>query len=267
MSVHYRLMVTAALVMGLQAAHAASVNGVTISDDDIVRAVQAAGVPDTPQARAAIKQQLIARELFRQEADKDKALEKRPDVQASLREARNQILMQAWLKERIKPEPVTEPQVRARYDAIVATLGEKEYKARLIEVADDAAANATLARIKAGEDFGKVAQAVSLSLSRASGGAMDWISFKVPAQEGHTQNLPLPIAQAISTLPAGAITPAPVVWNERRYLVKVEEVRATQVPTFEAARTGIQQALQAQALEKATVAMVTQLLTKARITQ
>ncbi|TXH99116.1 MAG: peptidyl-prolyl cis-trans isomerase [Rhizobium sp.] len=263
----------AALLLGLQAVYgataaaAASVNGVTISDADITAATRSAGMPDTPSAREAIKQQLIARELFRQEASKDKALEARADVQAQLRDARNQILMQAWLKDHIKPEPVTEAQVRARYDAIVATLGEREYKARVIEVADDAAANAALARIKAGEDFARVAQAVSLSPSRSSGGALEWISFKVPAQDGHTQSLPLPLAQAVSSLPAGAVSPAPIAWNERRYLVKVDAVRATQVPAYDVARPGIQQALQAQALEKATIAMVTQLLLKAKITQ
>lgn len=263
----------AALLLGLQAVYgataaaAASVNGVTISDADITAATRSAGMPDTPSAREAIKQQLIARELFRQEASKDKALESRADVQAQLRDARNQILMQAWLKDHIKPEPVTEAQVRARYDAIVATLGEREYKARVIEVADDAAANAALARIKAGEDFARVAQAVSLSPSRSSGGALEWISFKVPAQDGHTQRLPLPLAQAVSSLPAGAVSPAPIAWNERRYLVKVDAVRATQVPAYDVARPGIQQALQAQALEKATIAMVTQLLLKAKITQ
>jgi len=265
-----RLAAASLLVLGLHAgpaAHAASVNGVTISEDAIAQATQAAGLPDTPQAREAMKQQLIARELFRQEANKDKALEKRPEVQALLQEARNQVLTQAWLKDRIKPEPVTDAQVRARYDAIVASLGAMEYKTRVIELADDAAAAKALARIKAGEDFGKVAQDVSLAPTRTSGGALDWISFKVPAQEGRTQSLPLPIAEAISTLPAGAVSPVPVAWNERRYLVKVDALRPTQVPPYDAAAPGIRQALQAQALERATVALVTSLLTKAKITQ
>lgn len=262
-----RAVLGAVMAIGLQGAHAATVNGVAIPDSAIAQAVQAAGLPDSPAAREAIKQQLIARELFRQEAAKDKALEQRPEVQALLREARQQILTQAWLKDRIKPAPVTDAEVRARYDAIVATLGDKEYKARVIEVADDAAANAVLGRIKAGEDFAKIAQDVSLAPSKAAGGAMDWVSFKVPAQEGKTQTLPLPIAQAVSMLPPGAVSPSPVVLGERRYVVKVDAVRPTQVPSFDTAAPGIRQALQAQALERATVALVTGLLAKARITQ
>lgn len=255
------------VALGLQAAHGATVNGVTITDASITEATRAAGLPDTPQAREVIKQQLIARELFRQEAGKDKALASRADVQALLREARSQVLTQAWLKDQIQPEPVTDAQVRERYDAIVATLGDKEFKARVIEVGDDTAANGALARIKAGGDFAAVAQAVSLAPSKTSGGALDWISFRVPAQEGHTQNLPLPIAQALSSLPAGTVSPAPIVWNERRYLIKVEAVRPTQVPPFDTAAPGIRQALRAQALERATLALVTRLLAKAKITQ
>ncbi|QYY31142.1 peptidylprolyl isomerase [Cupriavidus pinatubonensis] len=266
-----RLIVTIALAFGLQAglsvAHAASVNGVAIPDSQVTATLQQSRLADTPQARSAITQQLIARELFRQEATKDKSLESRPDVQQAIRDARTAILTQAWLKERIKPAPVTEVDVKARYDAIVATLGDKEYKARLIQLGDEAGARAALARIKGGEDFAKVAEAVSLAPSKASGGQMDWISFKVPVQEGKTQNLPLPIAQALAALPAGAVTATPIAWNNHYYLMKLDEVRPTQVPTFEQTKPGIQQALQAQALERATTALVTQLLAKAKVSQ
>lgn len=263
----HRVVLGAVIALGLQSAHGATVNGVAIPDNAIADTVRATGLPDTPAAREAIKQQLIARELFRQEAAKDKTLEQRAEVQTLLHDARNQILTQAWLKDHIKPAPVTDAEVRARYDAIVATLGDKEYKARVIELADDAAANAALARIKAGEDFAKIAQDISLAPSKTAGGAMDWTSFKVPVQEGKTQNLPLAIAQAIASLPPGAITPAPVAVGDRRYLVKVDTVRPTQVPSFDTAAPGIRQALQAQALERATLALVTNLLSKAKITQ
>lgn len=262
-----RLIAATALALGMHVVHAASVNGVAITDAQITQVLQQSGLPDTPQARNAIKQQLIARELFRQEALRDKGLESRPDVQQALRDAKVQVLTQAWLKDHIKPPPVTDAQVRERYARIVASLGEKEYKARLIEVADPAAADAALTRIKSGEDFAKVAQAVSLAPSKASGGAMDWVSFKLPLQEGQTQNLPLPIAQAIVSLPTGAVSAEPVAWNNRSFLVKLDEARPTQVPAYDTVKPGIQQALQAQALERATAALVTQLLAKAKITQ
>lgn len=270
MQTRIRTLVASAVLLGAHAApaaHAASVNGVGITDEQVSQAMQQARLPDTPQARNVVRQQLIAQELFSQQAAEDKSLEARADVQHALRQARAQILTQAWLKDRIKPEPVTEAQVRERYDAIVSTLGEKEYKARLIEVADGVAAAAALARIKGGEDFGKVARDVSLAPSKASGGAMEWISFRLPAQEGRTRNVPLPIAEAIATLPAGAVSGAPVVWNQHSFVIKVDEVRPTQVPAYDEARPGIEHLLQVQALERATAALVVQLLGNAKIVQ
>jgi parvulin-like peptidyl-prolyl isomerase len=262
-------LITTVMAFSLQAylpdADAASVNGVTIPESQVTTALQQAHLADTPQARSAITEQLVARELFRQEAAKDKSLESRADVQQLIRDARSAILTQAWLKDHIKPAPVTDADIRARYDAIVASLGDREYKARVIQIADEGAANAALARIRGGEDFAKVAQEVSLGPSKTAGGAMDWISFKVPAQEGLTQGLPLPLAQAIAALPAGAVSAAPIAVDNRFFLLKVDEVRATQVPSFDEVKPGIQQALQAQALQRATAALVTQLLAKARI--
>lgn len=267
MPIRIRTLIASALMLSVHGAHGATVNGVAISEEQVSQAMAQARLPDSPQARAAVRQQLIAQELIRQEAARDKTLETRGDVQQALREARTQILTQAWLKDRIEPEPVTEAQVRERYDAIVGSLGEKEYKARLIEVADNASAAAALARIAGGEDFGKVARDVSLAPTKASGGAMDWVSFPVPPREGRTQNLPLPLAEAIASLPAGAATTAPIAWNNRSYLLRVDEVRTTQVPTYDQARPAIEQVLRAQALERATAALVVELLGKARITQ
>lgn len=272
----HRLLITTALAFGLHGVHAqgvagvgpaATVNGVAISQQQVQQSLQQAKLPDTQAARDTVRQQLIARELFRQEAAKDKALEARPDVQQALRDAKTAILTQAWLKDRIKAAPVTDAQVKERYDTIVASLGDKEYKARLIQVADEAGAQVALARVKGGEDFAKVAQQVSLAPSKTNGGEMDWVSFKVPVQEGKTQNLPLPIAQTLAALPAGGVSAAPIAWDKRYYLIKVDEVRPTQVPAFDTVKPGIQQALQAQALERATTALVTQLLAKAKISQ
>lgn len=210
---------------------------------------------------------MIARELFRQEAAKDEGLEARPEVQQALREAHTDILIQAWLKDHIKPATVTDEQVRAYYDTFVASLGDKEFQGRVIEVADDAGANAALARIRGGEEFGKVAHDVSLPPYNVIGGVTGWITFKVPAQEGQTGNLPLPVAQALSTLPPGAVSATAIAWNNRRFLVKVEEVRPTEVPPFEPIKASTRQFLQTQELRRATAALVSQLLGKAKVIQ
>jgi parvulin-like peptidyl-prolyl isomerase len=175
--------------------------------------------------------------------------------------------VQIYLREAIKPNSVTETQVKARYDAIVASLGENEYKTRLILVADEATGQSVLTQLKAGADFAKLARQFSKAPSAAKGGELDWVSFKLPLAEGATQGYPLAIADAIVKLPAGAVSAAPIVVGNQRYVIKVDEVRPTVVPKFEAVKPSLQAALERQELERATAHLVAGLIKNAKINQ
>lgn len=246
--------------------HAVSVNGTPIPETAVMLALEQAELPDTSKTRDAVTQQLITQELFRQEALKDRALNAQPEVQRALNEARANLLTRAWLQAHLKPEPVTEAQVKARYEAIVADLGEKDYKPRVIAVADQAAVNSVLTRLKGGEDFAKVAQTDSLAANKDGGGAMDWVNLKTPVQEGKTGGLPFPLAQALVALPSGGVS-APVVWNDRYFVMKLDDVRLTKVPPFDAVKPRLREALEAQAVGQAEEALAKQLRVKAKITQ
>lgn len=113
--------------------------------------------------------------------------------------------MQLYLKDNVKPEPITDAQVKARYDEIVASLGKDEYKPRLIVVRDAATAATVLAELKVGKPFDGLARQYSIAPSRDVGGELLWISFKTPVEEGKTSGLPVAIiAQTLAKLPAGA---------------------------------------------------------------
>jgi len=243
---------------------AASVNGVPIPMarfDEALRLSIAQGKADTPELRAAIRNQLIALEVFRQEAVK-RGWQNDPQVL----EARDSAMIQRYLKDAVRPEPVAEAAVRTRYESIVASLGEREFHFRLIAVADETKARELLAVLKAGQaDFAALARQHSLLPSRDKGGEMDWISFKTPAEEGHTQALPLPLANAVAALPAGALTAAPISWQGRWYLIRMDEVRPTHIPTYDEVKAALRRALEAQALEKATAELVVRLLANAKI--
>ncbi|MGN6805086.1 MAG: peptidyl-prolyl cis-trans isomerase, partial [Trinickia sp.] len=111
----------------LPAGAIARVNGVTIPASDLDAAVRASRQPDTPALRTSLKNQLIARELFRQAAQKQH-YDAHADVQAIVEQTKTTAMMQAYLKDVVKPAPVTDDEVKSKYDAIVATLGENEYK-------------------------------------------------------------------------------------------------------------------------------------------
>ena len=245
----------------------AKVNNVAITEAQMLRAIQQSALPDSPALRQALKGQLVSRELFRQQAAKNHAYENNPEVKLAMQEAKDAAILQVYLRDVIKPAPVTEQLVRAQFDAIVASLGDKEYKASLIQVGDAASAASALAQLKAGADFAGLARQVSQAQNKVRGGELDWISFKLPAQEGHTQNLPLPVAQAVSQLPPGGLTPAPVLWNNAYYLIKLDQVRPTQVPKYDDVKVVLRQQQEASALEKATIAVVLALVKQAKIEQ
>lgn len=241
---------------GLPPGVIATVNGTPITQEQLDRVIAQSGVQANPQIAQALKQQLIARELFRQQAAKNPAYEKLPVVKQAMQEAHDAAITQVWLKDNIKPAPVTDEQVKARYDAIVASLGDKEYKAHVIQLGDDVTAAQVLAQLKQGGDFAKLAQQYSTAPNKVRGGDMDWVSFKVPAEEGKTQNLPLPLAREIAALAVGATSTAPVEVGSQRYLVKVDAARPTQVPAYDVVKPAIRQALETAELERVTVQVV-----------
>lgn len=238
----------------LPAGAAAVVNGVTLPQgqlDEAVRTVTAkTGQPDTPQLRQMLRSGLVAREVLRQSAEKAH-YDRKPEVQQAPADAKVGTEIQLYLKDNIHPEAVTDDQVKARYDAIVASLGKDEYKPRIITVADEATAKQALGKLKSGQPFDAIAKEYSMAPSKANGGELPWVSFPVPVTEGHTQGLPPVLAQTIAKLPVDGMTPQPVQVGNVWLIVKLEAKRATQIPAFDQAKDAMRQQLQALALQKA----------------
>ena len=109
-----------------------------------------------------------------------------------------------------------------------------EYKVSDIAVATETEAQAALARIKKGESFDKVARSVSLAPNKVQGGAVGWV------QAGQT--LPQ-IAQVLTTLNKGQVSPAPIQMPQGWYLIKLEDKKSSKPPTFEQAKVAIRNGL------------------------
>ncbi|WP_374692762.1 peptidyl-prolyl cis-trans isomerase [Burkholderia sp. SCN-KJ] len=248
----------------------ATVNGTPVTNAEVDVVLQASRQPDTPQLRQAIKNQLIARVLIQQAAGKA-SYGSRPEVQAAMQLAKSTAKTQLFVRDNVKPEPVADAQVKARYDEIVASFGKDEVKPRIIVTKDPATAATVLAGLKAGQSFDALARQYSQAPTAATGGELPWVSFKTPVTDGNTQGLPLAVAQAITQLPAGGVAPQSIALvndvNGARAIVKVDAKRPTQVPSFDAAKATIQQQLQALALEKATANFVGGLIKNATIQQ
>jgi parvulin-like peptidyl-prolyl isomerase len=244
----------------------AEVNHVAISQDQLDQAVRASGAPDTPQLRQALKNQLIARELFRQVA-LQAHYDTHADVQAAVAQAQATAMMQAYLRDNVKPDPVTDDQIKAQYDAIIGTLGPNEFKPSVIVVDDADTAQKVVDALKKGGDFAALAKQYSKGPDAAQGGALNWISFKLPLVEGHTQNWPLPLADALTKLPQGGVSAAPIAVDGKFYLLRMDQERPTQIPQFDAIKPVLRRQLEQVALEKATAQVVLNLMKTAQIRQ
>lgn len=255
----------------LPAGAVAVVNGVAIPTsllDDAVRRVSANGAqqPDTPQLRQMLTSGLIAREVLRQGAEQAH-YDQKPEVKQAPAQAKIDTEVRLYLADHVHPDAVTDAQVRSRYDALVASLGKDEFKARIITVGDEATARKVLAQVKAGEPFDALAKAYSVAATGAQGGEMPWMSFPVPAAEGKTQGLPLPIARTIAQLPAGGITPQPVQIGNAWVIVKLDAKRPTQIPPFEQVKDTVKAQLEVLALQKAAAAFTAAQIRGATIQQ
>lgn len=150
-----------AVLTPAQAADAplAVVNGVSIASGLMERSVQAnvaQGQKDTPELRAALKQEFIARELMTQEAQK-RGLEKLPSTQDALLGLRQNLLIDVLMNDEFTKHPITDADLKAEYERQVKALkagGDlQQFQIYSIVLASEADARAVMAALKSGEAF------------------------------------------------------------------------------------------------------------------
>ncbi|QWE17023.1 peptidylprolyl isomerase [Polynucleobacter sp. AP-Nino-20-G2] len=219
---------------------AASVNGVIISNDAVEQGIQAAlaqGQKDSPELRKAVVAKLIEIHLLAQQAEKD-GIANSDKANRQLALIRQNYLADLELSTFIANNPVSDADIQAEYQREIASLGAQgtivEYKVSDIAVATEADAQAALARIKKGESFDKVAKSVSLAPNKVQGGAVGWV------QAGQT--LPQ-IAAVLTTLSKGQVSPTPIQMPQGWYLIKLEDKKSSQPPSFEQAKAAIRNGL------------------------
>jgi parvulin-like peptidyl-prolyl isomerase len=245
----------------------ARVNGMPISEVAFLRALAqatAAGAADSPELRALVRSQLIARELFLQQARKQKVDDDIKVKEAAI-EARDNATVQIFLQRAVKPKAVSEDDVRKQYEIIKAGLGDLEYKPRIMLVQDEATARGVIAQLRSGGSFDALARLYSSAPSAARGGALDWVSFKAPPTAGKTQGIPLAVAQAMTKLKKGMLGADPIEADARWYVVQMDDVRATVVPDYESVKPMLRRMLEARDIQRAAESLVKDLLAKAKV--
>ena len=234
-----------------------TVNGVTIPQARIdmvtkAQAAQSQGQPESPDMQANVREQLINFEVLAQEAIKA-GLEKAPETQGQLEMARQQILVRAYQQHYVKTNPVKDETLKAEYDRVKGTMGDKEYKPQHILVEKEDEAKDIIAQLKKGGDFDKLAKEKTLDTgSKEAGGKLDW---------SNVGSFVKPFSDAMVKLEKGTYTQEPVKTQFGYHVIKLEDVRPLKAPTFDEVKENIRQGAAQQQFVKA----VQELRSKAKV--
>ncbi|MCE1251018.1 MAG: peptidylprolyl isomerase [Comamonadaceae bacterium] len=237
----------AAAVLGAVALPAAAqnlaiVNGkpVPSARADVLRQqVERSGRPITPEVENQIKEEVIAREIFLQEAQK-RGLEATADYKNQMELARQTILIRELFTDYQKKNPVTDAEIQAEYDKFVAANSGKEYKASHILVEKEDEAKAIIASIKKGAKFEDIAKKKSKDPgSGARGGDLDWANPSSYVSE---------FTEAMLKLKKGEMTTEPVKSQFGWHIIRLDDERQAQLPKLDDVKPQIAQQLQQQKL-------------------
>jgi peptidyl-prolyl cis-trans isomerase C len=230
------------LALPVAAQNLAIVNGKPVPSarvDALVQQVERSGRPVDDAVRAQIKEEIILREVFTQEAER-RGLRASASYKAQAELAMQAILIRELFADFQRKNPVTPAEVKAEYDKFTAANAGQEFRARHILVKTEAEAKALIEQIKKGGAFEELAKKASIDTgSGANGGDLDWAN---PA------GFVAEFSQAMVKLAKGQMTDAPVQSQFGWHIIRVDDVRQAQLPGIDELRPQIEQQLQQQKL-------------------
>ena len=209
--------------------------------DMLMRERMTQGQPDSPELRAAVRDELNTRELLAREARK-KNLQNNAEVKQQMDLAAQTVLVRAYVSEWVRNNPIPDAELRKEYDAIKTQIGEKEYKVAHILVEKEDEAKQIVTELQKGAKFDEIAKARSKDPgSKDRGGDLDW---NAPA------NFVKPFGDAMVKTEKGKFTPQPVQTQFGWHVIRVDDVRDAKVPPFEEVKGQLSQRMQAQWLDR-----------------
>jgi peptidyl-prolyl cis-trans isomerase C len=190
--------------------------------------------PMTPELEQRVKEEVVLREIFVQEAEK-RGIAATASYQQQMELARQSILIRELFEDFNRKNPVTDADARAEYDKFKAQASGTEYRARHILVEKEDEAKALIARIKGGAKFDEVAKKSSKDPGSAQrGGDLDFAKPDSYVPE---------FGKAMAALKKGEMTQVPVKTQFGWHIIKLEDTREAQFPEFDAVKPQIQQRL------------------------
>ncbi|AVO48177.1 peptidylprolyl isomerase [Melaminivora suipulveris] len=203
--------------------------------------VERSGRPVTPEMEGQIKEEVIAREIFMQEAQK-RGLEASADFKAQMELARQTILIRELFADYQNKNPVTDAEIKAEYDKFASANAGKEYKASHILVEKEDEAKAIIAQLKKGGKFDEIAKKQSKDPgSGTRGGDLGWANPGSYVPE---------FSEALTKLEKGKVTQTPVKSQFGWHVIRLDDTRDAELPKLDEVKPQIAQQLQQQKLMK-----------------
>ncbi len=234
-----------ALVLGLGAAalpavaqNVAIVNGKPVPMarvDALLKEAERAGQPTSPELQKQVRDQVVLREIFVQEAERQ-GLAATPDYRSRMELARQSLLIRELFDDWKRKHPVSDADAQVEYDKFKAQAGGLEYRARHILVETEDEAKAVTAQLQRGGNFEELAKKHSKDPGSAeNGGDLDFAKADAYVPE---------FGQAMVKLGKGETTAAPVKSPFGWHIIRVEDTREAPFPAFADVKDQIKQRIE-----------------------
>ena len=212
--------------------------------DALINQVQRqGGQKPGPEMEQRVKDEIVLREIFVQEAEK-RGLQSTEDFKQQMDLAREGLLIRALFDDERAKNPISDADLKAEYDKVKAQNNEKEYHARHILVEKEADAKSIIAQLKKGAKFEDLAKKMSKDPGSAQkGGDLDWAAPSSYVPE---------FSAAMTKLEKGKYTETPVKTQFGYHIIKLEDVRQPTFPAFDDVKKQLTQRLEQQRMAKFT---------------
>lgn len=218
------------LSLSAHAETAATVNGTKISDD-LLQAYQELSGSDDPTAAL---DNLINLVVVKQAADESGLLD-RPDIAAQVEVQQMSQVARLVIQQWVEEADISDDMLRNEYQRQVGNAGgDPEYKARHILVESKEKAGELIAQLDEGADFAALAREHSTGPSGSDGGDLGWFG---------AGSMVAPFSEAVAQMEPGSYSAEPVETRFGFHVIKLEDVRESQAPSFESVAPRLREAV------------------------
>lgn len=214
------------------AQNVATVNGKPVPKSRVEVLMQQAtrgGQPMTPELEARVREEVVLREIFAQEAEK-KGIGATPAYRSQMELLRQTLLIRELFADFQRKNTPADSELKAEYEKFKAQSKGTEYRARHILVEKEDEAKALSTQLKAGASFEDLAKKNSKDPGSAQrGGDLDFARPESYVPE---------FGQAMAKLNKGQ-TSEPVRSQFGWHIIRLDDTREAQFPPFEEVRDRI----------------------------